>query len=115
MFKEMLADKDLWVMVIQVIILVGSYLVGKYILPNVPAETMSKLTYIMKWVEQFVREATTFSDKTGSEKKEYVSQQIAILLRKINVELTAEEISALIESAYLKYKEGAKEAEKEVN
>lgn len=106
-------DQQLIYLIIQAVILIGSYIIGKYIIPRLSQDDLSRFTYITKWVEQFVKEASTFIDKTGAEKKEYVSTQISLMLQKMKVELTAEQISALIEAAYINYKAGHKEATKE--
>lgn len=89
--------------ILQVIVVIVSYLVGKYIIPKLSQDDLKTLELVKNWVEQFVNEAANFKDYTGEEKKKYVSEQIAKILNEKGIAMTEEQISALIETAYNTY------------
>lgn len=108
-------DVNLVILIMQMLVVLGSYLIGKYVIPNLSSNDLTMLTYVTKWVEQFVKEAGTFTDMTGAERKQYVAEQVSALLKKNKIELSAEQISALIESAYMTCKKAIEEANKDKN
>lgn len=100
-------DNNLVVLIINIIVLVLSYLVGRFMVPKATDKQLTTLDYVSQWAYKFVVAAKNlFSNKTGSEKKEYVIQQIQILLKTIGVTMSDEQISALIEDAYNQMKNG---------
>ena len=74
-------DQQLIYLIIQAVILIGSYIIGKYIMPRLSQGDLSMLTYITKWVEQFVKEASTFIEDfkawiNGREGEQYEEKEI---------------------------------------
>lgn len=87
-------------LILQVIVIIVFYLVGKYIVPKLSQDDLKTLQLVQNWVTQFVNEAANFTNLTGSEKKKYVSEQIVKILNEKGIAMTEEQISALIETAY---------------
>lgn len=98
-------------LILQVIVILVAYLVGKYIVPKLSQDDLKTLQLVKGWIETFVNEAANFTEYTGPEKKEYVSKQIAKFLVEKGIIMTEEQISALIEAAYNNFKKGQQESE----
>ena len=83
------------------IIAIVTFLLGKYVFPNIKINS-DKIQIISSWVYKFVVSAKNqFEDEyTGSQKREYVTEQVKILCEKYKIELSDEQIRALIEDAY---------------
>lgn len=89
---------------IGLVIAIVTFLLGKYVFPTI--KKSDKLSDIVSWVYKFVISAKNqFGDNKGEEKREYVTKQIKTLCEKYRVELTDEQIRALIEDAYDMMKE----------
>jgi hypothetical protein len=86
-----------------------AFLCGKYVFPAVKNnETISNIT---TWVYKFVVSAKNqFEDGCGEQKLQYVTEQVTALCEKYKVDLTDEQIRALIEDAYMLMKQNYKEA-----
>lgn len=85
---------------IMLVIAVVTFLLGKYVFPKIKLDsnTFSTLT---SWVYKFVVSAKNqFEDGQGKEKLAYVTEQVKVLCEKYNIDLTDEQIRALIEDAY---------------
>lgn len=96
---------DIYYALIQLIIAIVAFLLGKYVFPNLKKITDSNNEFIAAlstWVYNFVIDAkNTFdNDVEGEEKREWVYGHVSELLDKWGVVLTSEQIYALIESAY---------------
>lgn len=87
-------------LILQAIVVIISYLVGKYIVPKLSNNELEVFNLVKNWVEQFVNEAANFTNYSGEEKKKYVSEQIVKLLNEKGIYMTEAQISALIETAY---------------
>lgn len=97
--------------IIEVIVILAGYFVGKYIVPKLSQDDLKTLQLVKGWIETFVNEAANFKEFTGPEKKQYVSEQIAKFLNEKGIIMTEEQISALIETAYNNFKKGQQESE----
>lgn len=94
---------DILCTAIELGILIVAFLIGKYIIPKFTAKDAATFNIIIKWVEAFVISAKNLmSDATGEEKKAAVTEQVKNLLsdKYKQVNLTDDQISALIEKAY---------------
>lgn len=84
---------------IGLVIAIVTFLLGKYVFPAI--KKSDKMSDIVSWVYKFVISAKNqFGDDKGETKREYVTKQIKILCEKYKIELTDEQIRALIEDAY---------------
>lgn len=97
-------------LILEVIVILSAYLVGKYIVPKLSQDELKTLQLVKGWIETFVNEAANFTEYTGPEKKQYVSEQIAKFLNEKGITMTKEQISALIETAYNNFKKGQQES-----
>ena len=92
---------------IGLIMAILSFVLGKYVFPTI--KNSDKLSDIVNWTYKFVISAKNqFKDGQGLEKREYVTQQIKTLCKKYKIELTDEQIRALIEDAYTLMKDNIK-------
>ena len=85
---------------IQLIVIIVFYILGKYVAPKLSQNDLATLQLIQSWVLQFVNEASTFTNMSNVEKKEYVSEQVSKILAEKGLTMSSEQISALIETAY---------------
>ena len=100
---------------IQLVITIASFLLGKYVFPAVKQyfselnnENVSTVAY---WVYKFVISAKNqFGDNCGKQKLEYVTEQVSDFCQRNNINLTDEQIRALIEDAYVLMKQNYNEA-----
>ena len=102
---------ELIFLILEIIVIISAYLVGKYIVPKLSQDDLKILELVKGWIETFVSEAASFKEYTGTEKKQYVIEQITKILNEKNIILTEEQISALIEAAYNNFKKGKQESE----
>ena len=106
-------DNNFIFLIINIIVLIVSYLVGRFLVPKVINQQLDTLNYVSQWAYKFVVAAENlFKNHSGSEKKEYVVAQIQILLKTIGIKMSDEQISALIEDAYEQMKNGEEDATK---
>ena len=91
---------EIIILIIQLAVIVASYLVGKYIVPKMSEDELKTFELVKGWVEQFVNEAANFVNYTGEEKKKYVTDQIVKILNEKGITMSEAQISALIETAY---------------
>lgn len=85
---------------IMLVIAVVTFLLGKYVFPKVKLDSTA-LTTLTDWVYKFVVSAKNqFEDGQGKEKLAYVTEQVKVLCDKYKINLTEEQIRALIEDAY---------------
>lgn len=91
---------------IGLIVSVLTFVVGRYVFPKLKSMTIDSdnefIKAISTWVYDYVVDAkNTLGDQTpGSNKKEWVVERLGNLLDSWGVELSDEQISALIEAAY---------------
>ena len=83
------------------------FVLGKYVFPKIKIDSKIIET-ISSWVYKFVVSAKNqFEGKyTGEQKLAYVTEQVKALCAKYKVQLTDEQIRALIEDAYDLMKQG---------
>jgi hypothetical protein len=94
---------------IELIILIAGFLLGKFVVPKILNN--KTIVTLSTWVYKFVISAKNqFEDGQGELKREYVTKAVQDLCKKININLTDEQIRALIEDAYTSMKAGEKEA-----
>ena len=66
-------DKSIIVLIIQLVILIASFLVGKYVLPNISKETITAVTakfnLIVDYADKFVAWAKQAMSKSSGEEK----------------------------------------------
>ena len=99
---------------IELIVMIIAFLLGKYVFVN-PSylETVETISF---WVKKLVISAKAiFEDGQGDAKREYVVNAIKIIAKKLKIDLTDEQIRALIEDAYNAMKAAEKEAKNEKN
>lgn len=93
---------------IVIVIIVGSYLIGKYVTPNLPEDTkkaiaaaVSELTFMANFADKLVIWARDFlKDSKGSEKMNEVLKQLEELADKYNIDMTKEQLTAIAQTAY---------------
>lgn len=92
---------------IELVIAIIAFLVGKYVFPTVKdAISGSNIVGLATWVYKFVVSAKNqFGDNNGEKKLEYVTEQVKKLCEKYKIDLTDEQIRALIEDAYTQMKQ----------
>lgn len=100
---------------ISLIIAVVTFLLGKYVFPTVKQYfdglDLHNVTGIASWVYKFVVSAKNqFDDNCGEQKLTYVTKQVKTLCDKYKIDLTDEQIRALIEDAYIEMKKSYNEA-----
>nr|DAT84923.1 MAG TPA: holin [Caudoviricetes sp.] len=94
---------------IGLVIAIVTFLLGKYVFPTM--KNSEEFTNITNWVYKFVISAKNqFINGTGEEKREYVTKQIKTLCEKYKIDLTDDQIRALIEEAYDLMKANLKES-----
>jgi hypothetical protein len=84
---------------IELVIAIVVFLIGRYVFPALKNnETIASIT---SWAYKFVVSAKNqFENYTGEQKLEYVTEQVNALCEKYKIELTDEQVRALIEDAY---------------
>lgn len=101
-------DAQFLILMIQILVLIGSYLVGKYILHN-PSENIqditAKINIIIQYADKFVSWAKYFmKNSSGSEKMNEVVKQLKAIADKYNLDISENEIKAIAQKAYDKMK-----------
>lgn len=93
--------------IIELVILVASFVVGKYIIPKLNTSDLANLTIIADWAKKFVTAAGAVlgDGATGEQKLEYVSKQLAAIAKEKGLNITDDQIRAIIEDAYATYKD----------
>ena len=109
-------DAQLIVLILQILVLVGSYLVGRFVLPNLSSENIqeivAKTNLIIDYADKFVSWAKYFmKDSSGVERMAEVVKKLKVIADKYNLDMSEEEIQAIAQKAYDQMKAGMKEAE----
>lgn len=91
---------------IELVIAIVAFLLGKYVFPTVKDTILgSNFAGLAIWVYKFVVSAKNqFGDNNGEKKLEYVTEQVKKMCKKYKIDLTDEQIRALIEDAYTEMK-----------
>lgn len=98
-------DNNFIIMIIEMVILVAAFLIGKYVLKDDSAETIATVTaktnLIIQYAEAFVAWAKQFlSKETGSQKMEAVIGNLQAIAIRYNLDITETEIRAIAQKAY---------------
>lgn len=94
--------------VVVIVIIIGSYLFGKYVTPRLSEDTksmienaVSELSIIATYADKFVVWAREFlKDKKGSEKMAEVIAKLQAVAEKYDIDMTEDEIKAIAQTAY---------------
>lgn len=94
-------------MMIEAVVTIIAFLIGKYVFPKLPPDTMQKLILIEAWADKYVTYARTFLDgKTGKEKMKFVLERLADIAAEAKIDITEEQLHAIAQQAYESLKEG---------
>ena len=102
--------------IIQLVVIVGAYCVGRYILPNIPGETVasiqSKIEIMTKYADSFVAWAKQFMpEASGADKMDAVVNQLEEAAKKYGINMNIKELQAIAQAAYNSMKQGLAEVE----
>lgn len=103
---------DLFKLIIEIVILVACYLVGRYVTGNSAAkdtilDATSKMELIARYADMFVAWARQFlQGKSGSEKMDEVVSQLSTIAAKNGIDMSETEIQAIAQKAYDSMKAG---------
>ncbi len=109
-------DRQTLTLIIQIIVLVVAYILGRFILPNIPQDTIQNVTaqfnLMVEYADKFVSWAKWFKkDSTGAEKMNAVVEQLALIADRYGIDLSEDEIKAIAQKAYDKMMEGIQASE----
>ena len=97
---------------IQLAVTIGAFLVGKYVLPNIPTSASEKLEELSGWAAQFVVWAREFMQgSTGEEKMNKVVELMKEIAEESEIDVTEDQLKAIVQNAY----EAMKAGEAQVN
>ena len=97
---------------VQLGVAVAAFLIGKYVIPNVPKTAADKLNELSGWAAQFVVWARQFmQSSTGEEKMEKVVEMLNEIAVESGISVTEEQLKAIVQNAYEAMKAGEKELE----
>lgn len=107
-------------LIIQILILVGSYIFGRYILPSMTAnqqtikDVIDQTNLIITWADSFVAYAKQFMKKeNGPAKMQMVVEHLLEIAKRNGINLSETEIKAIAQKAYDSMKAGQEAAENE--
>lgn len=98
-------DHDLIMAVIQLAVLLISYVLGRYVMPKVPQDTVNNIAntaaMVLEYATSFCSYAQQFmKTNTGEERMEWVVTSVSAICVKNNVDISEEEIRAIAQRAY---------------
>ena len=104
-------DKSIIALIVQLVILIASFLVGKYVLPNISKETITAVTakfnLIVDYADKFVAWAKqAMSKSSGEEKMNAVVNELIKIAEKNNIDVSEVELRAIAQKAYDSMKAG---------
>lgn len=102
------------VLIIQLIVVVAGYLIGKYVVPAYGADIMKELQFMSTLASNFVHYAAQYLNASGSDKMDYVCEELRKIAAEAGIVMTDEQIKSIIQKAYDAMKAGEKEANKEI-
>lgn len=91
---------DIVVLVIQFVVVVGGFLIGKYVMPKYGPQIKDTVTYLSGWASKFIAYAAQYNSGTGSEKMDYVCGELQKIAQKNGIDMSTEQIKAIIQQAY---------------
>lgn len=88
-------------------VMVGAFILGKYVFPNVPKSVTTKLNDLAAWASKFVVWAREFmQSSTGEEKMEKVVEQLKQIADEAGLNVTEDQLRAIAQAAYEAMKAG---------
>lgn len=103
---------DITMQAVRLIIMVGAFLLGKYVFPNVPKSVTGKLRELAAWADKFVVWAREFrATSSGHDKMEMVVEQLQAVAKEAGWNVTDEQLRAIAQTAYESMMKGAAEAD----
>ena len=104
--------------IIQLIAMVICFLIGKFVVPRVPNETIqdvtAKVNLIINYADKFVSWAKYFmKDSTGKDKMAEVMKQLKNIAERYNLDISDDEIQAIVQKAYDSMQAGIEATETE--
>ena len=98
-------DKNLIFLLIQIVVAVIFYIVGKYVPASKIDEVERALFLIAEWADKFVRYARQFLQcESGEDKMKYVVDELSKIAEQNKWNVTTEQITAIAQTAYDKMK-----------
>ena len=108
---------DFLYLILQIVILCGSYFIGRYIIPitgytETTADIVQKFNLMVDYADKFVAWAKQFMKSyTGPEKMEAVVAELVKIAEKYDINISRTEIIAIAQKAYDNMMAGITEAE----
>ena len=103
----MSVDVEFIKMIVQVVIIVVSFFVGRYILPKVnTSEFAATFQVILNYAESFVAYARQFVDASGEEKMDTVVEKLKAICKEQGIKVDDETLKAIAQKAYDAMKAG---------
>lgn len=104
-------DNDMILKIIEVVLLIVSFVIGRYVLPKIPKSTFEavKNTFdeayrtvnlIRDWAQKFIIMQARFSNASGTEKMDEVVKSIKKILNKYGLDMEDEAIRAVAQEVY---------------
>lgn len=96
-------DKDLIVLIIQLVLAIGSFLAGRYLLPKYKTNINTAVTQfdvILKYAESFVAWARQFLNSSGEDKMNDVVKKLKAICDKEGIDIDEETLRAIAQKAY---------------
>lgn len=88
-------------------VMVGAFILGKYVFPNVPKSVTTMLNDLAAWASKFVVWAREFmQSSTGEEKMEKVVEQLKQIADEAGLNVTEDQLRAIAQAAYEAMKAG---------
>ena len=92
-------------------VMVGAFVCGKYVFPNMPKNVADKLNDLAPWAGKFVVWAREFMKaSTGQEKMDAVVKELYKIAEEKGIKVTENQLKAIAQAAYEAMKAGEKEA-----
>lgn len=94
-------QNDMVVLLLQVVILVGGYFVGKYIPQDKVEKSKKELELITNYADSFVRLAREFmKDEPGAIKMSAVVSKLSDVCIRNNIDMSETDLKAITQNAY---------------
>lgn len=102
--KEFFMNVDVIMLILSVI----TFVLGRYVVPNIPSsvylglkDAFEEVDLVVKWANKYVSWARRFlSEKSGSEKMDYVVAAINQICMKYGIDMDDEQIQAIVQECY---------------
>lgn len=94
---------DILFEILKVLVMVAALVIARYIVPwvkeKIGAENLNTVTQWAKYAVLMAQQAPALWDKTGEDKKDYVTKFLKKLLTAKNISISDEQLDILIEAA----------------